>query len=146
MLRSSIMVLSLFASSSVVPAQEANLQNARSAIMGQLDLLVASVEEKINAGGDLDPARYEMEYAAAMVASIPWLFPEPSEGEPQDEFSNAAPEIWMEFEAFVALNENARTLAEAVAFSDSPEDFREGFEALEAACAACHDKYVVNDY
>lgn len=146
MLCTSLAVLALLATTSVAPAQDANLQAARSAIMGQLDLLIGSVEEKISSGGDLDPARYEMEYAAAMVASIPWLFSTPLDGQAQDEFSNAAPEIWSEFEQFTAMNEDTRALAEAAAFSDSPEEFQNSFDGVKAACAACHDKYVTSNY
>lgn len=141
MYRPLVAALIVLASQTPVFAQDQGPQMARSAIMGQLDLLVSGVDEKV-AAGDLDSARFEMEYAAAMISSIPWLFPAPTEAQPQDEASNALPAIWTEFDQFTALTESAKTAAEDAAFSGTPEAFGAGFETMKTACAACHDKYV----
>jgi cytochrome c556 len=141
MYRPVVAALIVLASQTPVFAQDQGPQMARSAIMGQLDLLVSGVDEKV-AAGDLDTARFEMEYAGAMISAIPWLFPAPTDAQPQDEASNAKPAIWTEFDQFTTLNDSAKMAAEDAAFSSTPEAFVAGFEKMKTVCAACHDKYV----
>lgn len=132
--------LILFAAT-VAPVAAQDQRMARTALMGQLDLIVLSVEERLAAGDDLDSARYEMDYAAAMIGAIPWLFLDDAEvGEPADQ-GNASPAIRDNFADFAALNEQARLAAELAAYSETAEQLQTGFDMMRIMCTSCHDRY-----
>lgn len=75
---------------------------------------------------------------AAHSAKIPALF----ESQATDPKSEALPAIWEDWANFVALAEDATTVAERLAGSISSEaDLGPALGQLGATCKACHSKY-----
>lgn len=85
---------------------------------------------------DTDTAQAAIARIATHAAKVPDLF----EVEASDPMSEALPEIWINWEDFVARAEALEQVADKLEIN-APEDVGPALGALGATCKACHSDY-----
>ena len=87
---------------------------------------------------------------AISMRHVPMLFPKDSMGKPEQK-SRAKPEIWQDWDGFIAAYEKAEHAAidlmeltkDAEKTGVTAEQVEQGWKALGGACKNCHDKFRV---
>ena len=85
---------------------------------------------------DADRAAQALSRIETLAARTPHLF----KAQETDPKSEALPEIWAEFDRFVALSDDLQETAGTLAV-ETPADLGPALGQLGAACKACHSRY-----
>ena len=107
----------------------------------QVDLVAGGKDLSLD---DLKANAYRIN---TMLAAFPHLFPpqtKPSTG-PDALPTSAAPEIWLDFDAFYSQADAAAKVAYEASQVTAIDQFRDNAKKLRAACDGCHGKYMKVD-
>ena len=118
---------------------------ARRVMMIEVERQMLPVD-RFAAGEEADPG--EIKAAAttmeAMLLALPHLFPpttdryDPDSREPE---TRALPDIWQDFDGFLALNGSAETAVTAIIEAEDTDAMRAAARRLRGACDACHARF-----
>ncbi|SMH47583.1 cytochrome c [Maritimibacter sp. HL-12] len=119
-------------------SQDPDVQN-RQAAMKTVGANTKTLGEMVQGKTAFDAAAAQLAFAtiAGKAGEVPVLF----EAEVTDPESDAADEIWMMWDEFVAKAGALKTAAEAGSGVDSPEALGAAFGNLNEACKACHTQF-----
>lgn len=120
---------------------------ARGALMAEMEQLMIPIDS-YTAGDvyDLDMLRENAAGVARLLTVVPHLFPPTTNlYDPDAEIpvTLAQPELWENFDTFYRLATAASGVADEASSTQDPEAFRQQGLAIRAACAACHDTFLL---
>ena len=121
---------------------------ARQAQMAAMQLLAFHIDHETEGADENTLFRLNEEgmALAAMLQAVPLLFaPGTAPTDlPEDTVvqSQADPAIWENWEEFEALASDARAAAQAVEAAQDEESMLTAITELNAACSACHDRFL----
>lgn len=120
---------------------------ARQALMSEIERLMLPID--LYAVGE--PAEAEAMRSAAMSISrmllaTPHLFPPTTnlfDAQAELPKTIAMPAIWENFSGFYALARSATAAADALSYSETPDELRHNALGLRASCDACHAAFML---
>ena len=123
---------------------------ARKILMDTIDTRMDSIDFMVTSNKPMDFASAvdDADTISAMLLAFPHLFPPETNQWKQDAKRDpardtfASPELWVKFADFYRRAGEASRIALEASQAKKVEEFKTHFEALRAACDACHALYV----